>query len=210
MTNFVLARHGETVWHVENRYAGRSDVPLTPRGKAQAELLADWAATAELAACVSSPLERARDTAAPAAQAAGLLPRVDERLSELDFGAGEGRTAAEMRELFPDVFAEFHRDPITHHLPGGEHPRDAIERATASLHDLAQELPRERVLVVSHSTLMRLVLCNLLGITPTEYRRIFPFIRNVGLTEIRLDDGRCSLLEFNTPLELARPATAVQ
>ena len=66
MTRIVLARHGETAWHAENRYAGRSDVALTPRGHEQAELLAGWAARAGLSAIWCSPLGRAHETAAAA------------------------------------------------------------------------------------------------------------------------------------------------
>ncbi|NUT12685.1 MAG: histidine phosphatase family protein, partial [Nonomuraea sp.] len=54
MTDLVLVRHGETVWHAENRYAGTSDVDLTERGRDQAAMLAAWAAEAGLAAVWSS------------------------------------------------------------------------------------------------------------------------------------------------------------
>ncbi|WP_460407583.1 histidine phosphatase family protein, partial [Actinophytocola sediminis] len=43
MTEIVLVRHGETPWHSDNRYAGRTDVPLTDHGRRQAEALARWA-----------------------------------------------------------------------------------------------------------------------------------------------------------------------
>jgi broad specificity phosphatase PhoE len=69
MTELVLVRHGETVWHAENRYAGRSDVPLTPRGQEQAGALARWATGAGLDAVLTSPLCRARETAGPACAA---------------------------------------------------------------------------------------------------------------------------------------------
>ncbi|MGH3412435.1 MAG: histidine phosphatase family protein [Marmoricola sp.] len=201
MTDFVLTRHGETPWHEENRYAGRTDVPLTEHGHQQAELLARWAVHADISACVSSPLKRARATMAPAARATGLDARSDDRLVELDFGEGEGLTSGEMSRTFRDRHALFQHDPISHHLPGGEDPRTAVHRATSCLSELAGELPQGRVLVVWHSTVMRLVLCHLLGIPLSEYRRVFPFVRNSGLTEIRLVDGVCSLLEFNTPIE---------
>ena len=82
MTHVILVRHGETVWHDGNRYAGRTDVALTPRGRLQAAELAAWAAGQSIDAVFSSPLSRARLTAAPAGEALGLTPRVDERLSE--------------------------------------------------------------------------------------------------------------------------------
>ena len=49
--------------------------------------------------------------------------------------------------------------------------------------------------------MIRLALCRLLGIPLGEYRRVFPFVRNCGITEIRLTGGQVALLEFNTPVD---------
>lgn len=200
MTDFILVRHGETVWHAENRYAGRSDVELTERGHAQAAALAQWAATAHLDGVLCSPLTRARLTAVPAAEAVGVLPRIDERLLEVDFGRGDGLTRDEMGEAFPERLAAFLDDPVTHHLPGGEDPRRAAERAGACLAETARELPDSRILVVAHSTLLRLLLCRQLGIPLAAYRRVFPELHNGTLTELRLRNGQASLIQFNSPL----------
>lgn len=203
MTHVILVRHGETVWHDGNRYAGRTDVALTPRGRLQAAELAAWAAGQRIDAVFSSPLSRARLTAAPAGEALGLTPRVDERLSEVDFGRGEGLTRAEMRDRFPGELDAFLDDPVAHHLPDGEDPREAAARASACLADIAAAFPDGRVLVVAHSTLLRLTLCDQLGIPLSEYRRVFPHMDNGTLTELGLRDGQSSLLRFNAP---AHPA----
>ena len=200
MTNLVLVRHGETIWHVENRYAGTSDVALTPRGREQAEVLAEWARTTELDAIWVSTLSRTQETAAPVVRATGLTPNVDARLRELDFGQGEGRSATEMERLFPEAMAAFRVDPVAHHLPGGEDPQDAAERVITCFKDITVAYPGGRVLVVMHTTLMRLALCRLIGIRLSLYRSMFPFVRNGALTEIRLDGDRMSLLEFNAPI----------
>lgn len=210
MTELILVRHGETVWHAENRYAGSSDIELTSRGQDQAAQLAEWASLqADLTDLWCSPLGRARATAAPVAEATGLTPRLDPRLREVDFGLGEGMTVAEMQERFPDRLAAFRADPVNDHLPGGEDPRDAVERGVSCLREIAQDGPDARVLVVAHTTLIRLCLCRLLGIPESEYRRVFPFLRNAGLTAIRLEGDSCSLLEFNTPIDLVTAPTAV-
>jgi len=198
-----MVRHGETVWHAENRYTGASDIALTDRGREQARTLATWAATAGLTACWSSTLTRAVETLAPAAEAAGLVAHQDDRLREIEFGQGEGLTGAEMRERFPERYAAFERDPAGSHLPGGEDPVDAVKRSSACLDEIAAAHAGGRILVVWHSTLMRLVLCDWLGIPLSEYRRTFPAVRNVGITEIRVAAGRRSLLQFNTPIETA-------
>jgi broad specificity phosphatase PhoE len=216
VTQIVLVRHGETVWHAENRYAGRTDVALTARGHEQAERLAEWAAAAALDAIWCSSLSRARETAAAAARASGLEPHVDPRLRELDFGRGEGLTAGEMQQQCPEELEAFQSDPVAHHLPGGEDPRDAVVRAVACLHDIARAHPVGRVLVVAHTTLIRLTLCHLIGVPIGNYRRLFPFVRNVAITEIRIDDNGSSLLQYNAPLDHAtaapvdEPASATQ
>lgn len=200
MTNLVLVRHGETVWHTENRYAGVSDIALTPKGLAQAGQLAQWARTAELSGVWASTLNRAQVTAQECADVTGLPVQTDERLRELDFGAGEGLTTAEMARQFPAALKAFHADPVADHLPGGEEPAAAAKRFVEALRDIAQSHPDGRVLVVAHTTAIRLAFCQLIGAPLGEYRRLFPFVRNCGLTEIRLEDGQVAVMEFNTPI----------
>ena len=199
LTRLLLVRHGETVWHSENRYAGSSDIELTPLGRGQAELLAQWAASAELGAVWSSPLHRARQTAAPCATSAHLPHIVDERLCELDFGAAEGLTAPDLERALPEALRAFRQDPVAHHLPGGEDPVVAAQRFVACLESICAEHPSGRVLVIAHTTVIRLALCRLLGLPLCDYRRIFPSILNCGLTEIRCSDGKVALLQFNAP-----------
>lgn len=207
MTDLVLVRHGETVWHAENRYAGVSDVELTEHGLEQARQLAGWAKTARLSAIWCSPLSRARRTAQACASMTGHEPRVDDRLRELDFGHAEGLTQAEIRARFPDALTRFVRDPVAAHLPGGEDPELAAERFVGALDEITGLYPDGRVLVVAHTTTIRLAMCALLGLPLREYRRVFPFVRNCGLTELRRTPGGTdgpgdtALIEFNSPIE---------
>lgn len=201
MTTLLLVRHGQTVWHEGNRYAGSSDVPLTDVGHEQAQALARWAATARLDAVWSSTLQRAIDTAAPAAEAAGLELRTDARLVEVAFGKGEGLTRSEMGVVFPDAVDAFLRSPASVPLPGGERGYDAIARAAAAFREICAQQPDGRVLVVAHSTLLRLVLCALLGIDPESYRQVFPNLRNATVTTLDLaDDGAAALDSYNVPI----------
>ncbi len=201
MTRLALVRHGETIWNAENRYAGSTDIPLSSRGQQQAEQLASWASSADLAAIWVSPLLRARQTAAPAERATGITARIDSRLREIHFGRGEGLTNAEIQQSFPQAFAAFQSDPVAHHLPGGEDPRDVALRAVDCFKDIETMYPRSCVLVVAHNTLIRVVLCQLLGVPLSKYRSAFPTIANGALSEIRLRDGQFSFLNFNLPPE---------
>ncbi|UED87761.1 histidine phosphatase family protein [Streptomyces profundus] len=194
----LLARHAETVWHHENRYAGsRSDPDLTERGLRQVETLASGAKAAGVDAVVSSALRRAVRTAEPAALAVGVeLQRVPE-LREVDFGELEGRTRA---EADPERVRRFLDDPAAHPFPGAEPPAEAAARVSAALRSIAERHPESTVLVVAHSTGLRLALCALLGLPVAEYRRIFPRLDNVAVTELRLPDDAsrpASLLSLN-------------
>ena len=201
MSRLVLVRHGETVWHAENRYAGISDIGLTAKGTAQAEQLAHWAACAQLSAVWSSPLSRAQATAAPAAQAAQLRLQIDPRLQELSFGQAEGLTAAEMHARFPAERVAFEQDPVRHFLPGGEDPSTAADRGCAALRAIAgAQGPQARSLVVGHSTLFRLVLCRFLGLCLAQYRNVFPEFHNSSLVELEFRSAHVGLLALNVPL----------
>lgn len=202
MTVVALIRHGETPWHAENRYCGRTDLPLTERGEQQAAALAGWAAsTPALRAVRSSTLRRAVRTAAPAASAAGLAHVIDDRLVELDFGEAEGLTSAEMEKRWPKERAAFVADPVAAPLPGGEDPLAAIARGSAAVLDAARAGEGGVSLVVCHSTLLRLLTCHLTGTNPAEYRRAFPKVGNTSGAILRWKGGPdWELLAFNPVL----------
>lgn len=200
MTRVVLSRHGESVWHQSDRYAGRTDIGLTERGRDHAASLSAWAREARPDAIWTSPLSRCRDTAAPAAMAIGLTARVEERLTELDFGRVEGMARGQLVAEHREIYDAFCADPVAHHFPDGEHPARAATRVTAALRDAALETPGGCVLVVGHSTALRLALCELLGIPLNRYRATFPRLDNAGLTELELLGRDASLLTLNRPL----------
>ncbi|WP_433375495.1 histidine phosphatase family protein [Actinoplanes sp. CA-142083] len=194
MTIVHLARHGQTPWHRPNRYTGSSDIGLDETGERQAGELADWAGRAGLTALACSDLIRAVRTAAPAADRTGLTPIVDKRLRELDFGSAEGRLLSEMP---PDVTERFVADPAENHFPGGEHPREAVERALAALGALTEAYAGGKILIVAHSTLIRLVVCAVLGIPLGEYRRKLPGLSPASRTDLRFENGSAALLAYN-------------
>ncbi|MEV0715375.1 histidine phosphatase family protein [Asanoa sp. NPDC050611] len=181
-TTVVVARHGRTAWHQPTRYTGRSDVPLDEVGEAQATLLGMWAAGQGFAALACSQLVRARQTAAAVP---GLTPLVDERLRELDFGVAEGRTLAELRAADAAMVERFEADPVAAHFPEGEPPGEAAERGLTALTELAAAYPGGKVLVVAHSTLIRLVVCAVLGVPLSEYRRRLPVLDPTATTTLR-------------------------
>lgn len=203
MTRMYLVRHGETVWHAENRYTGVSDVDLTDEGYRQATALGVWAQNANLDAIYSSTLSRAKLTAEPAVTNTGIKLQQDARLCEVDFGMGEGLTRNEMKDIFPAELESFLLCPASKAFPDAETGRLAIDRALPALRAIAHQNESGRVLIVMHSTLLRLLITELLGINPDRYRTIFPELDNCSLNEIEFDwtnPQQAKLIRFNAKL----------
>jgi probable phosphoglycerate mutase len=201
-TRLLLARHGQTRWHAENRYAGSSEVALTDRGFEQARALAGHLAQLPVGerptALYCSPQERAQCTAAPSAAALGLEVRAVEDLREVHFGMAEGRTRKELRAQAPEVLDRFLEDPVAGAFPGSEPPAQAAQRGADALREIASgHDDRGPVLVVAHNTLVRLSLCRLLGIPLRTYRVVFPLVVNAAISEIGINGEQTSLLRLN-------------
>ena len=209
MITVHLLRHGETEWHAESRYAGVSDVALTERGRQQGRDLAGWAGTAGIGAVATSDLSRAIQTGEPLAAAADAPLMIEPGLREVDFGRGEGLTRHEMRKLFPAALEAFLAAPATSPLPDAEFGTAAAARGLATLAAVAGRVDDGQALVVvAHSTLIRLLLCQLLGLPLDDYRRRFPRVANTSLTTILMPAstgpaelvGMGELLRFNAPI----------
>ena len=161
-------RHGEVAGpaHV---YRGRSDTPLTPRGREQ--MHAALAVLPEWGAIVSSPARRCLDFAREAAVARALDCSVDAEWQELDFADWEGLRPDEAADRDANAHAAFVRDPRRHAPPGGE-TLDALDaRVGAALARLG-ETARAPTLVVTHAGAMRAVLAQVLGLADSHRARI--------------------------------------
>ena len=157
-----LVRHGETEWTRAGRHTGRSDLPLTAPGEAGAATLAPRLHRVRFALVLASPLARARRTAELAGFGGQL--ELDADLVELDYGAYEGRTTAEIHAERPGW--DLWRDGC----PGGETVADAARRAERVLaRARAADGP---VLLVGHGHLSRVLAARALGHDPELGRHL--------------------------------------
>lgn len=151
-TRLLLLRHGQTELSVDRRYSGRGNPALTDVGRRQAEAAARYLGDkGGVAAVVTSPLQRAYDTAAAAAKALGLDVSVDDDLIETDFGAWEGLTFSEAAERDPELHRRWLRDTSVS-PPQGESFDAAAERVNRARVRIIAEHAGKTVLVVSHVT----------------------------------------------------------
>lgn len=138
-----LVRHGETEWTCAGKFCGRSDPPLTERGRGDALALRPLLANETFDRFVSSPSVRALETA----RLAYGDPGPDPRLQELDFGELEGLSWYECGDELRQSLGEY--DGFC--APGGESVAALGERVLAALH----ELGAGRHLVVTHGGVIR-------------------------------------------------------
>lgn len=161
-TRLLLLRHGETEFSAARRYSGRGNPPLTDLGRRQAEAAAEYLARrGGISAVISSPLQRAFDTAAVAGKALGVDVAVDDDLVETDFGTWEGLTFGEAAARDPELHSKWLSDTRVD-PPGGE-SFDAVQRRVRRARNrIIAEQGAATVLVVSHvtpiKTLLRLAL----------------------------------------------------
>jgi ribonuclease H / adenosylcobalamin/alpha-ribazole phosphatase len=183
----LLTRHGHTVRSEPEQYLGQRIVaPLSERGRADAERLAGRLDGVGIDRLISSPLNRAVETAEILAR--GRPVETDDRLMELDYGAWEGVTVDEVASRFPDQQASYVDDPSTFVFPDGESGGLVADRVRSFIDDLLGWWEREGgeriVLAVGHSSLNRIMLAVLLGAPLADYRRRFQFDW-AGLTVLR-------------------------
>jgi broad specificity phosphatase PhoE len=179
----LLARHGESVWNAERRFQGATDVPLSARGRAQAEALGRAVAGHRLAAVYVSPFRRAIETAELAT--AGRVPLVVlDELRELSFGQWEGCTVDEIRAQDGDPYLAWLRAPHDCPPPGGE-PLPAVQaRVLTAVDRIAAGHDRDSdVLVVAHGGVISVYACHLLGVPFNALWRLR--VDNASLTVVR-------------------------
>ena len=203
MALFYLVRHGETEWNAENRICGRTDVPLSPTGRRQAEKLAARLKPVPFEVLYSSPLERALASARLLSSAVGLEPILEERLVELDYGQWEGKTLQEIARYDPETLRAWENDPGAVAPPGGESGAAAQRRVVSFLDPLAGRHTRGPVLVVFHKTVCRLAICHVLGIPASQYRRRL-VMDNAALSVIQSQPDGWQLITYNDTAHLSR------
>ena len=167
MGYFYFARHGQTVWNVENKICGATDIALTEKGHLQAEGLAR-AITAEaihIDEIICSPLMRAADTAGHISDITGVPVRVEMRLKEQNFGKYEGtpRNGEEFQHA-KTCFADSYE--------GGESMIRFCQRIYNLLDDIKKEAKDGKVyLLVAHNGVARAVQSYFTDMTNEEFAK---------------------------------------
>jgi len=156
----VLVRHGETEWSRGGRHTGRTDIPLTERGRLQAKAVGAALGGRDFALVLTSPLSRSAETC----RLAGFDDQAERRdeLMEWDYGDYEGRTTPEIRQERSGW--SLWRDGV----PGGETSEEVgarVDRVIAEARSAGGE-----ALLFAHGHLLRVLTARWLGLEPAEGR----------------------------------------
>ena len=195
MGEILVIRHGETAWNREEVFRGRADVPLSERGREQARLLAEAVREQPVRAVYSSPLARARETAAPLAQALGLELTIDERMIDMSFGDWEGRPRAEVEKEQPGPYQTWLTEPARFRAPGGESLSDVLARAWPALQEIAERHAEDAAAVVSHRVVCKVLLCAALGVGEAGFWRVR--VDTASVSTLSADDDRWVVARMN-------------
>ena len=194
-TTLYLVRHGETAHNEGGRGLGREDAELTQLGEAQVKLVAEKLAASNVDRLLSSPLSRATIMAEAIGAAVGRDVELRNELIELDVGDTEGLTFAEMRLRFPDFMKAWAADdPAGVQMPGGESLTDLATR-TASLIAEIHGMEDRTVVAVAHNFVIKVMLCQLLGLPLSNFRRFQ--IDLASVSSLTLRNGRAAVLALN-------------
>jgi broad specificity phosphatase PhoE len=189
VTRLIIWRHGQSVWNVDDRVQGQTDVDLSEAGRDQAAAAATRLAALKPDLLVSSDLKRAADTAAALAKLTGLTVRHDERLRERFFGEWQGLTLTEIAERWPQRYLRWRRGEGVAEA-GIEEIEVLAKRMAAALQEAMALAPSDGTTVVAtHGGAARHGIAALLG-WPDTVARTLAGLDNCHWTELRFDAVR--------------------
>lgn len=200
MPTVILARHGRTHANAEGLLAGRSGgVNLDDHGVTQAREAASRLTGVPLAAIVSSPLERCHQTARLLGVGRGMKVRLEERLTECDYGDWTGH---KLKDLVKEpLWASVQRQPSGVRFPGGEAMAEMSARAVTAVREIDTEVAAGHGehavwLLVSHGDVIKSLLADALGMHLDAFQRIV--VDPASLSVVRYTGDRPYVLAMNT------------
>ena len=164
MGHFYFIRHGQSVWNVENKICGATDIALTEKGHEQAvetgKKFIEQGLHADM--ILYSPLVRAAETARHISEMTGIPMREEERLREQNFGKYEGtaRNSAEFKEA---------KKQFVRCYEGGESMLHLAQRIYNLLDDIRAEAEEKTYILVAHNGIARVIQSYFYEMTNEEY-----------------------------------------
>ncbi|MCM0757079.1 MULTISPECIES: alpha-ribazole phosphatase [Sporomusa] len=195
MTKLIIVRHGQTLWNLERKYQGHSDIALTDTGLKQAQAVAERLAEEAIAAVYASDLSRAYKTAGYIAAKHNLTVHTVPQLREIKFGDWEGLTYEEISVRWPGLLGKLWTTPDELQIPGGETFHQLKARAYTAIEKIVADHPDQTVAVVAHGGTIGTILCAVLDIHLNHVWSIRQ--DNTAVNIIEYYDGRPTITLLN-------------
>lgn len=208
-TRVYLIRHGETEWNQNTPgYCGWSDIALNQKGIQQAEALGKRFAGDPIQAVISSDLIRAQRTAETIAATAGVEVTADPRFRELNYAEWEGKSPEDLRAEDPDRYRAWLENPSEYAPRGGETLDDLLDRSAPAVQEWAERYASQAIVVVSHKTTVRVLVCWAMGVPLNTIRRIHQQNAAINILEITGDQRAVNCVNdtCHLPGDLCSPA----
>ncbi len=194
-------RHGQTPFSQENKFCGSLDAELTSEGEQMAAAFATAYKEYPWQAVFVSPRKRTIATARPLCEQTGLEMQIRDGLQEIQYGAWEGKTTAEIDTEFHDDYLKWSADPAWYAPTGGELAVAIAYRALQVIDEIKHKYPTGQVLIVSHKATIRILLCSLLGIDVGRFRyRLGCPVSSVSVVEFGIHGPLLEMLGDRTHL----------
>ena len=191
----IVVRHGETLYNMQDRLTGQSDIPLSPLGERQVISIGAYLANKNLDCIVSSDLQRTRATALAIADHHELPVEEDPDIREIALGNWEGMLISEIATAERELLALWRTNSSSFAPPGGETPVQLHTRVARALDYWYARYPDGNVVWVTHGGLLGVLTCHLLAIDISR-RRQFHF-DNASVSEFLYGGERMRIFRLN-------------
>lgn len=200
MTEIIFTRHGQTEWNVARKMQGQLDSPLTEMGLLQARMLGAYLKDKSISAVYSSPLLRAQRTATIIRKEIGLENlELSPALKEINLSDLEGKSFSKASEEEPERMQAFSSHPSAFVPgPGGETFEEVQKRALGFILPLFDRHNGQRIIVVCHAVVLRLMMAYFESYTIDEYWKVHGFFFPCSITSVCRENGNYILLQRNS------------
>jgi probable phosphoglycerate mutase len=206
MTKIILTRHGHVEGIKPERFRGRAPLKLTERGVAEAAALAQRVATRWRPSQIyTSPMGRCVATGAAIARATGVAAETCDDLNDIDYGAWQFKSFAEVKTQDPALFAAWFATPQLVRFPNGESLQDLAARTANALRMVLSRHADETVVLVGHDSVNRALLLQVLEQPLSGFWRLAQ--EPCCINEIDVSAGRVVVRGINATQHLEAIAT---
>ncbi len=189
----TLVRHGETLWNQEKKIQGITDIALSELGIEQANRLSLSLQHEKLDRIITSPLQRAVDTAKAIGRYHKVPFVVENDLHELNAGEFEGLSYRDLVGRYDDFLSKWTEDRASVGMPKGESLQEVQDRVWPVIKRITET--SQNALVVSHSFVMITILCKIQQISLSDSKRIK--ISVASKTCVEIENGTSAIVLFN-------------